>query len=41
MVWRPWAEISLTHAAFLLTLLATALSGLLYLRTFARSVAKR
>jgi len=41
MVWRPWTEISLTHAAFLLTLLATALSGLLYLRTFARSVAKR
>lgn len=40
MVWQPWAEISLTHAAFLLTLLATALSGLLYLRTFARSVAK-
>lgn len=34
MIWTPWTEWSLTHLAFLLTLLSTVLSGALYLRTF-------
>ena len=37
MIWKPWSEISLTHVAYLLTLASTALSGTLYIRTFARS----